>query len=462
MTSGTRPRGVLLGALALGLALPARAAALDLKLWPLFRYTRDERTADVRWSFFGPFLEFRRTAEERDLFIRPLLRLHQRRGPVRDDRADILYPLASSRWQDDYQSFRFLLFTYRTSPRPGAAGSPGEIPPPPEWTSRLTLFPFVFYRRSPERGTQLSVLPFYLDLDDFLGDENVTAVMFPAYLHLTEPGVERRYYPFPFLSSVGGPAGSGFRVFPFYGHTEIAGQQRTSYVLWPFHIRSDRLIPGYGWERRRVNFPVFSAIDGAGRRTRAYGLFAYTHTVDERRGIEHTGAPWPFVVRQRRLGETEYEVWRAFPIYGRSDVRGISSRLYAWPVYRTKSQDVDDFHYQRRDVGLVLWRRQEQENESSGRHQRLFTVFPVLRSEQEEWRSFGQAPALVDSLLPRNRGVLAMWAPLYGIVRWDTRPDGARDWNLLWGLVAREDGRLVGPWHLELGPPAPAEATRGG
>jgi hypothetical protein len=123
---------------------------------------------------------------------------------------------------------------------------------------------------------------------------------------------------------------------------------------------------------------------------------------------------------------------------------------------------VDDFHYQRRDVGLVLWRRQEQENESSGRHQRLFTVFPVLRSEQEEWRSFGQAPALVDSLLPRNRGVLAMWAPLYGIVRWDTRPDGARDWNLLWGLVAREDGRLLGPWHLELRPPAPAEATRGG
>jgi len=39
-------------------------------------------------------------------------------------------------------------------------------------------------------------------------------------------------------------------------------------------------------------------------------------------------------------------------------------------------------------------------------------------------------------------------------VRWDTRPDGARDWNLLWGLAAREDGRLVAPWHLELAPAA--------
>jgi hypothetical protein len=453
---------VVLAALALAAAVPPFAGARDVKVWPLFRYAHDETTEDMRWSVFGPLLEFRRTAEARDLFIRPLLGLHQRRGAARDDRADILYPLAASRWQDDYQSFRFLLFTYRTSPTPGAAAPPGQTPPPPEWTSRFTLFPFVFYRRSPERGTRLSVLPFYLDLDDFLGYEHVTAVMFPAYVRLTEPLIERRYYPFPFVSTVGGPEGSGFRIFPFYGETEIAGREHTSYVLWPFHIRTEKLIPGYGWERRRINFPVFSAIDGAGRRTRAYGLFAYTHTIDERRGIEHTGAPWPFVVRQRRLGEEEYEIWRAIPFYARSDVQGISSRLYAWPVYRRKWQDVDDFHYERRDVGLVLWRRQEQDSGGSGRHERLLTLFPVVRSEQEEWRAFGQAPALADSLMPKNRGIIAMWAPLWGVFRWDTRPDGTRDWNLLWGLVAREDGRLVGPWHLDLGSRGRAEAGRGG
>jgi hypothetical protein len=459
LTSGTRR--LVAAALALGLALPAPARALDVKLWPLFRWAHDEQTDELRWSFFGPLLEFRRTAEARDLLIRPLLRLHQRRGALRDDRADILYPIAASRWEDDYQSFRFLLFTYRTHPRPGAAPAPGETPPPAEWTSRFTLFPFVFYRRSPERGTRLSVLPFYLDQDDFLGYDHVTAVMFPLYLRLAEPDVERRYFPFPFVSTVGGAAGHGFRLFPFWGETEIAGRQRTRYVLWPFHVRTEQLVPGYGWERRRIDFPVFSAIDGAGRRTRSWGVFAYTHTVDERRGIEHTGAPWPFVVRQRRLGASEYEIWRAFPVYGRSDVRGISSRLYAWPAYRTKRQDVDDFHYERHDVGLVLWRHLDQENERSGRHTRLTTLFPVLRSEEEEWRHFGQSPALVDSLLPRNRGVLALWAPLWGVWRWDTRPDGARDWNLLWGLVAREDGRLVGPWHVDLGRRAAREASRG-
>src|SRR5439155_1145957 len=184
------------------------------------------------------------------------------------------------------------------------------------------------------------------------GYRRVRMVMFPAYLRLSEPQVERRYYGFPFVATYGGPGGSGFRVLPFYGTREIVGEERTSYVLWPFHIRSERLVPGYGCERRRV--------------------------------LE------------------------------------------------------------------FLWRRQTLVNEASGHQEMVTTMFPWLRSEQDDWRAFGQAPALFDSLLPKNRGLLTLWAPLYNLVRWDTRPDGAHDWNLLWGLAAREDGRLRGRWYLEL------------
>jgi len=437
---------------ALALALHAKpSAATDVKLWPLFRYVRDDAAGVLRWSMFGPLIEFTRTPEARDLRIRPLISLHQRRGPVHDDSAQILYPLASSRWEESYQSFRFLLWTYRTRPRPGAEGAGGAPPPPAEWTSRLTLLPFVFYRHSPERGTSLSLFPFWLDVDNVLGYQHVRAVMFPAYLRLTEPGVERRYYPFPFFSRVGGALGSGVRVWPFYGRTEIRGTDRTRYVLWPFAIRSDRLVPGQGWERQRLYLPAYATIDGAGRDTRAYGLFGYVHTVDTRRGVESTASPWPFVVRERDLGDTEYRVWRVFPVYGRSEGRGITSRFYAWPLYRTKTQDDEGFHYRRRDVGLVLWRRQRVTSEQSGRDEDLMTLFPLLRMERRGDRRFGQAPSLADSLLPKNRGVLDLWAPLYGLFRWDTRPDGALDWNAAWGLLAREDRRLVGPWHLDLG-----------
>jgi hypothetical protein len=429
-------------------AAPARA--LEIKLWPLFRYKSEVATDEVRWTALGPLLEFSRTLESRDLYVRPFLHLHQKRGGSPDDRSELLYPLMATRWQDDYQAFRFLLFTYRARP---PAAAKGADTPPEEWTSRFNLFPFVFYRHSPAHGTRLAVVPFYLDLDDFLGYEHVKMVMFPAYLRLTEPRVEHRWYGFPFVSTVGGPDGRGVRVFPFYGDSEIAGVERTRYVMWPFHIREERLVPGYGWEQRAVDFPVFASIDGAGLHTRTWGVTGYTHTIDERSGIEHVGAPWPFAVRQRNLGEDEYHVWRLFPFYGRSDRFGVSSRFYAWPAYRTKRQDTDEFHYWRRDALLLLWRRQHVHNEVSGRDEDLLTVAPLLRSERENGRAFGQMPALVDSLIPKNRGALAVWAPLYALFRWDTRPTGERDWNLGWGLLAREGGELRGPFHLELSAP---------
>lgn len=444
---------LLLAALALG----APAFALDIKLWPLFRYARDDQRGLLRWSAFGPIFEYTGTTETRDLRIRPLLWLHHRRGTKHDDRAEVLYPLLSTRWHEDYQSLRLLLLGYRTRTEPKTTTT--EPPATPEWTSRFSLVPFVFYRRSADGGTHLSVLPFYLDEEDVLGYDRITAIAFPGYLRLEEPGVERRFYGFPFVSTVGGALGSGVRLLPFYGTTTIAGKQETRYVMWPFHIRTRRFLPGWGWEERRIDLPAVAAIDGPTRRTRAYGVFAYTHTVDTRRGYEATGSPWPLVVRERDLGDTAYRTWRFFPFYGRSANRGITSHFYAWPAYRTKTQDVDDFHYQRRDVGLVLWRQVSQRNETSGHSEALLTNFPLLRSQRDDERRFGQVPAFADSLLPRNRGVLALWAPLYGLVRWDTRPDGALDWNAAWGLVAREDGRMMGPWYLERDPRGDADGS---
>ena len=450
MTSRSNARVARLAWLALStvLARAAPAGAFDVKLWPLFRYAHDPQADVTRWTAFGPLFEFTRTRETRDLRIRPLLWLHQKRGVERDDRSDILFPLVSTRWQGDYQTFRLLLFTYTNRPAP-SADTPSSAPP--VYTSRFQLFPFVFYRYSPATGRELGVLPFYLDLPDFYGFERVKAVAFPAYLRLTDPRVERRFYAFPFVSTVGGPDGRGFRLWPLWGRTEIAGEQRTSYVLWPFHIRSERLVPGYGWERTRIDLPVYSAIDGAGRTSRAWGVWAHTHTIDQRNAYEAIGSPFPFVFRERALGETRWRTWRIAPFYGRSDRPPYSSRFYAWPAWRVRRQDAEDFHYERDDAILILWRRQLQSNETTGFSERLVTLFPLSRSDALNDRRFGQAPAFIDSLLPKNRGVLAMWAPLWAVYRWDTEPGDVAAWNLGWGLLAREHGRLVGPWHLDTG-----------
>jgi hypothetical protein len=158
------------------------------------------------------------------------------------------------------------------------------------------------------------------------------------------------------------------------------------------------------------------------------------------------------VLRAKHIGASEYYTWRLAPLYGRSDRDGISSRFWAWPAYRVNRQDTGDFHYTRRDALFILWRRQTLDSEETGRHERLHTLFPLLRDAEQDGRRFGQAPAILDSLMPENRGVLNSWAPLWAVARWDTRHPGSeeavRDWNLLYGLAAREDGRLLGPWHL--------------
>jgi len=145
-----------------------------VKLWPLFRYARDDTEGVVRWSAFGPIIEFTRTREERDLRIRPLLWLRQKRGAERDDQSDILFPLVSTRWQNDYQTFRFLLFTYSSRPPP----QPDTHAP--VWTTRFDLFPFVFYRSSPVVGTYFGLLPCYLYMPAFCCFEHARAGLFPA------------------------------------------------------------------------------------------------------------------------------------------------------------------------------------------------------------------------------------------------------------------------------------------
>jgi len=53
-------------------------------------------------------------------------------------------------------------------------------------------------------------------------------------------------------------------------------------------------------------------------------------------------------------------------------------------------------------------------------------------------------PALFDSLLPKNRGLSPCGRRSTVSCAGTPRSDGARDWSLLWGLAAREDGRVLG------------------
>jgi len=422
-------------AAALLLLLAPRSPAIEIGCWPLFRYEHDEATGHLHWSALGPIVEYDSSADGRALAIRPVFWLRQQRDG-RDQQADFLYPIAATRWQGDEWSLRFLL----VSARGGASGADRA-------GTSFTLFPFVFYRDRGEDPPDLGVLPFYLDLHERFGFARIRAIGFPLFVQFDAPRVTRTYAPFPLVSWLGGEDGDGVRVFPVFGTTTITGRERSGFAAWPFLTWSERQDATYGAERRLVVFPFFARLDGERRESRAYFLTGYTHSIDRRRGTESTGAPWPFVFRERRLGDENDTTWRLAPFYGRSDDGAVARRFYLWPAWRTLAEDRGDFHFRRRDALLLAWRSQWDWDEATGSSHALMTLVGGFRAERTGDRASGQLPAVLDALLPANRGIRELWAPLTALVSWEPGPDGL-DWELAYGLVARRHGVLHGPWYV--------------
>src|SRR5262249_8860486 len=176
-------------------AAPSRpAGALDIKLWPFFRYARNDERGELRWSALGPLVEYVRTPELRDLRIRPLLWLTRRVGSDPDERIEILTPILSARRHGDAEPLRFLLIS---APRPP------RRPHRPQGPSSFPCFPFDSYRSAPVTGPPRVVLPFCPCLSCLFACKRVRTLLFPACLELDEPRVERRFYGFPFVSTVG-------------------------------------------------------------------------------------------------------------------------------------------------------------------------------------------------------------------------------------------------------------------
>jgi len=415
------------------LVAAAPAGALDVGLWPLFHVVTDPAAGTLRWTALGPLLAYARTPTSRELFVRPLLHL-RREGDVAD--ADVVFPLLTAHVEPGYESLRFLLF--RHSDR-GASGRD------------TTLFPFVVWRDDPEHGHSAGLFPFWARLHGVLGYDEIDTVLFPLWLRVENGGITRRWHPFPFVSTVSGVNARGLRLWPLWGETDIAGREHSRFVLWPFYVESDRHDPQYGDEHRLLVVPFWASLDGPERTSRGWGVLGRTHTIDRRIGSEAIGSPWPFVYRERALGDETWRVERWAPFWGRSDVGGIHSRFWLWPLARAVDQDQDDDHYRRRDALLILWRDEREWNEETGHHAALWTLFPLLRQVASDDRVAGQAPAILDAIAPRSRGVATQWAPLWSLLAWHTDDAGRLDWSLLWGLVARERGRLRGPVHLELG-----------
>lgn len=223
---------------------PVDAKPRSVNLWPLFKYESDPAARTSHLAIFGPLLEFRSDAERQQFHFRPFVSISQSRVG-HDDDVSFLGPVLTSHWGQTEQTTKGLggLFTYRT--RTSEDGRTLE-------SQRAGVLPFYFYEwDNPERWGRYSAFPLYADLDDFLGYDHVEMALFPAYVHLQGPSLDRYYYPFPIISR-DGPEGSGYRLWPFplrdrqgrrvvRGESETAPERQTHFPL--LHDQLDATAP---------------------------------------------------------------------------------------------------------------------------------------------------------------------------------------------------------------------------
>ena len=308
----------------------------------------------------------------------------------------------------------------------------------------------MFYRYSHLLGTQLSVLPFYADLHNFLGYERVQMIMFPLYLRLQQPLLERTWMPFPFYGRSGGRLGRGYRIWPFYGWDQVGEQTRFRYVMWPFHISYENHFTRPEREHRLVSMPFFSRTDSPGVRSRSYAMF-FTHTIDHDAHTDTWGFPWPLWVSQRDLNTGQRTSLRIAPFYEDTRLGDVHRRFVLWPLYRWKTQEADSYRYTRSDVFLVLGRDIKEEQPQYGHTRQLRTAFPFFRAYGENDDNEFSTLALLDALYPRNPTIERLYAPLWQI--YTRRQAGAESprWSVLWDLVSSDGKQIRYPVHLDFG-----------
>jgi len=436
-------RAVTLAAVGIAAGCAPRARPWVLKVWPVVDYENTDERVELR--LLGPLVELRRDASERMFAMRPLVYLRARPGSEGREAA-LLYPLTSVRWSPARASTRVLgLFSLQSR----APLAPGH------WDRRLTVFPFVFYRHSAESGSELSILPFYADLQNFLGYQRIRTVLFPLFFRLEEPMVRRSWVAFPFFSWTGGTLGKGWRVWPLYGWEERGEGEKFRYVLWPFYIRQWHHRGSQQPEVRTVVFPFYARSHGpALRSTALLGPF-FTHSVDTEARLETWGFPWPLWVLQRRTDTGERLALRIAPFYGDRRQGDIRSRFLLWPLYRERTQEGPDHRYERRDVGLVLWRRVVDEDLRGGHWWMRHALFPLWRAEEKNGESSGQVAALYDALVPWSRIVREVYAPLWRLYGYRRKEGQRRQWSLLWNLVSSAEGELRYPVDMRFGSRGP-------
>src|SRR5450432_4158678 len=424
----------------LGLALLVSSVGFSedsFHVGPLFDQFPLTLDSGRRTEAVGPLFYNQQTDSEKVWALPPLFS-HKTDPTIESREDDFLYPLLTYEYYGrEYRWQLIQLFSFSGGQEPDDSSK-----------RRFTLFPFYFQQRSPDPNENYTALfPIYGHLNNRLFRDNIFFVLFPIYGQSQKRDVITDNYLYPFFHLRHGDGLHGWQFWPLvgsehkdvttktngFGDIETVGGHDNFFALWPFYFKSTAGIGTDDLEKSSTLTLVYSVMRSP-RRDSTSALWPFFTWIDDRgQKYREWEMPFPFVVVARGEGKTTTRVW---PLFGQSHNDSLEKDFYLWPVYRYKRLHASVLDERRTRVLFFLYENTADKNLETGAEKRRVDMWPFFTYHRDfNGNNRLQILALLEPVLPDNRGIERNWSPLWSIWRSENNPkSGTSSRSLLWNL----------------------------
>jgi len=392
-----------------------------LDLWPLLRVWTSDDGSTRNVEALGPVLEWRRTADERAFYLRPLYnRRNDRQSAVTE--SEWLYPIGFGTRRPDLK--RRVMFPLSLSEKETLSDGTQK--------TRRIILPF-FYRRTGAGKDSLLVFPFGGVLRDFFGREKAVVVLWPLFVYQRSALAQSWSVLHPIVSRVKwADGGRGFKVWPIFGINRRPDKMIKIFALWPiFHYQRMKL--DQGLIKRTWVFPFYGHIASPGGWEWAVLWPFISHRVDRNARQEDWWFPWPFLGRRTGTQVSGRTFW---PLFSTERRPGRRKAGFLWPLgWYNRTATMGERTSSLRIIPLMFNQHEETDAGKSGAWQ----LWPLIKYRHA---ADGQAEAEFPSILPLR--YFAAWernfAPFFRIFKYHRSKQGLQSWRLLGRLVRVDKG----------------------
>lgn len=453
----------LIAAFAAGLALERVEAKRPDGFDAGFLASRHEDAhGDVRLKMIGPFFEAAQSTQGwRLVAVRPFYSSLEDPAGGRE-REDFLWPLATRREIGSEESSRYLVFFHFK-----------HGPEKPDRRYRFWLLPFYFEGRDASGIHYRAVFPLGGTIREFLGRDEIRFVLFPIRSTSRLNDLRTSNWLWPLISETEGQGVHRARVFPLYGRSVREGAYDKLFVLWPFYTQVRYEYPGSRGSGF-ILFPLYGHIKLEDQETWWLIPPFFRYTRGEK--MNRVYMPWPFI--QRDTGETERLV--VWPLYGYRKYEGNQRVFIAWPiVWHERNQRGTEqreawmvvpfyFHSVTAEAGapprkryVKFWPFFSYRRDGNASKFRMLELWPLADNGAVErnwaplWTLYSSVRVgeNVDRELlwgfhrDHRRGAAERLWTLFPVWEWHRSSAGA-SWELLEGLLGRERTNSGARWRV--------------